>query len=150
MEFSRQEYWSGLPFPSPGLQCLVNANYRVLICHFQSGSLFAYFGFLCLQVFSVSNFHPDTRGQRNTASKHHWRVWGAHSVWTTLGLPRSWQRVLSRSTLLRLQVALQGNCPKWALGCMPFPGLRCSGSGSWVLQKGADSAGPAFCALPRL
>ena len=49
-------------------QCLVNANYRVLIyctCHFQSGSLFfVYFGFLCLQVSSVSNFHPNTREQR--------------------------------------------------------------------------------------
>ena len=48
-------------------QCLVNGNYRVLICctyHFQSSSLFVYFGFLCLQVSSVSNFHPDTRGRR--------------------------------------------------------------------------------------
>ena len=81
--FSRQEYWSRLPFPSPGifptqelnpvlLHCrqilywlsykgspLVNANYRVLICctcHFQSSSLFfVYFVFLCLQVASVSN-----------------------------------------------------------------------------------------------
>ena len=47
------------------LQCLVNVNYRVLICctcHFQSNSLFVYFGFLCLQVSSVSNFCPDTRG----------------------------------------------------------------------------------------
>ena len=46
-------------------QCLVNVNYRVLICcacHFQSGSLFVYFGFLRLKVSSVSNFHPDTRG----------------------------------------------------------------------------------------
>ena len=46
-------------------QCLVNINYRVLICctcHFQSGSLFVYFGFLCLQVSSESNFCPDTRG----------------------------------------------------------------------------------------
>ena len=46
-------------------QCLVNANYRVLIyctCHFQSGSVFfVYFGLLCLQVSSVSNFHPDIR-----------------------------------------------------------------------------------------
>ena len=49
-------------------QCLVNANYSVLICctcHFQRGSLFfVYFGFLCLQVSSVSNFCPDTRGRR--------------------------------------------------------------------------------------
>ena len=48
-------------------QCLLNINYSVLICctcHFQSDSLFfVYFGFLCLQVSSVSNFCPDTRGQ---------------------------------------------------------------------------------------
>ena len=47
------------------LQCLVNVNSRVLICctcHFQSSSLFVYFGFLCFQVSSVSNFHSDTRG----------------------------------------------------------------------------------------
>ena len=40
-------------------QCLVNANYRILICctcHFQSSSLFVYFGLLCLQVSSLSNF----------------------------------------------------------------------------------------------
>ena len=57
--------------------------------------------------------------------------------------------VLSRCPLLRLQVALQGNCLKWALGCVHFPGLSRSGSGSWVLHKGTDLVGPAFCALPR-
>ena len=50
------------------LHCTVNINCRVLICcacHFQSNSLFfVYFGFLCLQVSLVSNFCPDTRGQR--------------------------------------------------------------------------------------
>ena len=48
-------------------QCLVNVNYRVLICcicHFQSSFLFVYFGLLCLQVSSVSNLCPDTRGER--------------------------------------------------------------------------------------
>ena len=54
-------------FISP-LQCLVSVNYRVLICHtchIQSSSLFrVYFGFLCLQVSSVSNFCPGTRGRR--------------------------------------------------------------------------------------
>ena len=55
--------------------------------------------------------------------------------------------VLSWSTLLRLQVALQGNWLRQALGCVHFPGL--SHSGSWVLHKGTDSVGPAFCALPR-
>ena len=55
----------------------------------------------------------------------------------------------SRSTLLRLHVALQGNCPKWAPSFMHFPGLSCSGSGSQVLHKGTDLVGLAFCALPR-
>ena len=41
------------------------------------------------------------------------------------------------------------NCLRPALGCMHFPGLSHSGSGTWVLHKGADSVGPAFCALPR-
>ena len=35
------------------------------------------------------------------------------------------------------------------LGLRALPGLSCSGSGSWVLHKGADFIGPAFCALPR-
>ena len=72
-----------------------------------------------------------------------------HSDSTTLGLPLLMACVLSQSTLLRLQVALQGNCLKQALGCVHFPGLSHSGSGSWVLHKGTDSVGPAFCALPR-
>ena len=37
---------------------------------------------------------------------------------------------------------------KWALSCVHFPGLSCSGSGFQVLHKGADSVGPAFCAFP--
>ena len=73
----------------------------------------------------------------------------AHSVWTTLGLLQLTAHVLSQSILLRLQVALQGNCLKWALGCMHFPGLSHSGSGSWVLHKGTDLVWRAFCVLPR-
>ena len=76
-------------------------------------------------------------------------VGSACSVSATLSLPPLMECVLSQSTLLRLQVVLQGNCLKWALGCMHFPGLSCSGSGSPVLHKGADSVGPAFCAFPR-
>ena len=71
------------------------------------------------------------------------------SIWATLGLPLLTACVLSRSALLRLQVALQGSCPKHALGCTHFPGLSCSGSVSRVLHKGTDLVGPAFCALPR-
>ena len=71
----------------------------------------------------------------------------ALSVWATLGLPPLTEPVLSQSTLLRLQVALQGNRLKQALGCVYFPGL--SRSGSRVLHKDTDSVGPTFCALPR-
>ena len=73
-------------------------------------------------------------------------VGSARTVLVTLGLSTLTACVLSQSTLLRLQVALQGNCLKQALGCMHFPGLSCSGSGSRVLHKGTDSVGPAFCA----
>ena len=48
-------------------------------------------------------------------------------------------RVLSWATLLRLQVALQGCCPKRALHFVHFPGL--SFSGSQVLCKGTDPDG---------
>ena len=36
-----------------------------------------------------------------------------------------------------------------ALGCMHLPGLSRSGSGTQVVLRGADSVGPAFCALPK-
>jgi len=76
-------------------------------------------------------------------------VASARSVWTTLVLPQLTACVPSQSTLLSLQVALQGNCPKQALGFVCFPGLSCSGSGSQVLHKDTDSAAHAVCALPR-
>ena len=116
--------------------------------------LFVYSGFLCLQVSSVSNFCPDTWGksgnlfrltcsvvlwgQRDTAKKYCWCVWRVLTVYGPHWVchsPR--QSVLPRSALLRLQGALQGHCPMWALHYeMHFPGL--SHSGSWVLHKGTD------------
>ena len=132
--------------------------YRVLICctcYFQSSSLFfVYFDF-CLQVSSVSNFRSDIRGAKvviylgslvqlccvegGTLQQISLAcVRSAQRVWATLGLPLLMVCVLSWSTLLRLQVALQGNCLKQALGCMYFPGL--SISGDQVLDK---------CTLPR-
>ena len=36
-----------------------------------------------------------------------------------------------------------------ALGCLHLPGTSRSGSGTQVVLRGADSVGPAFCALPR-
>ena len=150
-------------------QCFVDVYYRVLICctcHFQSSSL-------CLfQFFSVCwslqclisaltrggegghlfrfTFSVVLWGGRNTANKYHWRVWGVLVVYGSHWVcPSSLWPVLSGSTLLRLQVALQEYCPKLALRFMHFPGLSCSGSGSWVLHKGTDSLGHVFCALPR-
>ena len=120
---------------------------------------------LLLQVSLVFNFHPDTTGEggqlfrlpcsvvlwggRNTTNKYHWCVWGVLTVygphWVWSGL----QCLFSGSTLLRLQGALQGHCPKRALCFMYFPGLSCSGSGSRVLHRSTDSVGCVFCALPR-
>ena len=42
-----------------------------------------------------------------------------------------------------------GALSKAGLHFVHFPGLSCSGSVSWVLHKGTDSAEHAFCALPR-
>ena len=89
-------------------------------------------------------------GGRNTANKYHWHVWGVFAVsWPHWVCPCS-QSVLSQSTLLRLQVALQGSYSKQALGFVHFPGLSCSGSGSWILHKGTDSVGCAFRPFPGL
>ena len=87
-------------------------------------------------------------GGRDAANKYHWHVWGVLTVYGPHWVcPNSRWRVLSGSTLLRLQGALQGNHPKQTLPFVHFLGLGCSGS--WVLCKGPDSAGYAFCALPR-
>ena len=82
-------------------------------------------------------------GGRNTTNKYHLCVWAVLTVsephWVC---PWSWH--VSRYTLLKFQVALQENCLKQVLGCVYFPGLRHSGSGSRVLHKGTDSVRPAF------
>ena len=41
------------------------------------------------------------------------------------------------------------NRPRPALDCMHLPVLSCSGSGTQEVLRGADSVGPAFCALPK-
>ena len=87
-------------------------------------------------------------GGRSAANKHH-SMCGERSLSVDHpGFAPLMAQVLSRSTLLRLQVALQGNCPKWALGCVHFPGLSCSGSGSRVLHTGTDSVGLRFVPFP--
>ena len=76
-------------------------------------------------------------------------VGSAHSVWATLDLPPLMACVLSLSALFRLQVAVQANCLKQALVCMHFPGLSCSGSGSWVLHKMPTQLSLCLCGLPK-
>ena len=75
-------------------------------------------------------------------------VESALSVWTTPGLSQLVAHVLSWSTLLRLQIPLQGNCPRWALGFVHFPGLSCSGSGSQVPTKAQTWMGMHFVPFP--
>ena len=41
-----------------------------------------------------------------------------------------------------------GELSKEPLDCVHFPGLTCSGSGSWVLHKDTDSVGPEFVPFP--
>ena len=122
-----------------------------------SGSLFVYFGFLCSQVSSVSNFHSDTRGWRwsfvyllcycvvgregNRSCRHVWgvlAVYGPHWVCLTL----RWC-VLPGSTLLRLQGAQQGHCPKQFHALPRSKLLRFLGTPQRQTQLGMR-----FCALP--
>ena len=132
--FSRQEYWSGLPFPSPG--DLPDPGIEPKSPTLQADALTS-------EPPGKQTLQTNITGMCGECSQC------AHSVLTTLGLAWLMACVLSQSTLLRLQVALQGNCLKWALGCVYFPGLICSGSGSQVLHKGADLVGPTFCALSK-
>ena len=64
------------------------------------------------------------------------------------GFPLLTACVFSWSTLLRLQVTLQGNCQKWVLGCVHFPGLSHSGSDSWVSTKAQTGLGLSFVPFP--
>ena len=66
------------------------------------------------------------------------------------GLPPFMACVLSQLTVLRLQVALQGHCLKQALGCMHFPGLSHSDSGSWYSTKAQTRLGWRFVSFPGL
>ena len=136
---------------------VVGTNYRVLIY-----CTCLCFSFFCLLVSSVSNFCPDTRVQW-------WTVFQAHlfsavgregrckqitlasvcTVSATLGLPLLTGVCTFLVYTAQALGCSAGNCPVLALGCMHLPRLSCSGSGTRVVLRGADSVGPAFCALPR-
>ena len=147
----------GLWFPSN----VASANYRVLICcicHFQSGFLlFVFSGFLCLQVSSVSNFHPDTRGQRwslvqlccgeerTPKNRSHWRVGGALAV-----SGPHWVCPAHDVCALPVYTAQAPGCSAGELskagpGFVHFPVLSHLGSGSQALHKAADSWACIWC-----
>ena len=148
------------------LQCLVNVNYRVLICCtclFQSGAL-VYFGFLCLQVYSVPNFCPDRRGQKAVTclgslvhlcsgeggtlqTKYHWPVWGVLAVYGPHCLPPLQVVCASQVYTAQAPRCSAGALSHAGLRSLHFPGL--SDSGSQELCKGTDLVGHVFCALPR-
>ena len=139
---------------------VVGANYRVLICctcHFQSSSFFVYFGFLHLQSLQwlISALTQGAKVIPYLGPLVQLCCGGGGTLQTNItGVCGECSQclchsVLSQSTLLRFQVALQGNWLKQALGCVRFPGLSCSGSGFQVFHKGTDSVGPVFCAHPR-
>ena len=147
---------------------MLNVNYRVLICctcHFQSGSLlFILASSVCKSLQCLISALTQGGegchlfrltcsavlwGGRDTVNKYRWHVWGVFPVngphWIC---PILWWHALSGSTLLRLQVALQGHCPKQAQHFVHFQGLSCSGSGPRVLRKGTDLVGLVFCPFP--
>ena len=73
----------------------------------------------------------------------------AHSVWTTLGLPPLRACVLSQPTLLRLQPALQGNCPRWACVSCSSQAQAAQVQVLGHSTKAQTRLGPVFHALPR-
>ena len=75
-------------------------------------------------------------------------VGSARSVSSTLGLPPLTVCVLFRSTLLRLQVALPGNCLRWAPGCMYFPDLAAQVQVLWYSTKAQPQVGLHFVSFP--
>ena len=77
-----------------------------------------FFDFLCLQVSSVSNFHPDTGG----AGGHFLRLSCSVALW-------GWRSTADKYHRLWGALAVSGPhwlCPCSRRGC--FPGLHCSGS----------------------
>ena len=72
----------------------------------------------------------------------------ARNALATLGLPPLMVHVPSLPTQAQALGCSAGNRLRPALGCMHLPGLSRSGSGTWVVLRGADSVGPAFVPFP--
>ena len=127
------------------------------------------YSFLCLLVSSVSGFHPDTKGMMEDifffvffflGSVVQSRCGEGGTLQTnnigvcsqclshTGSAPAHGACSLPAHTAQALGCSA-GNHPWPALGCLHLPGPSRSGSGTRIVLRGADSVGPAFCALPR-
>ena len=73
----------------------------------------------------------------------------ARSASATLGLPPVHGACSLSAHAAQALGCSTRNHPRPALSCLHFPGPSRSGSGTPVVLRGADSIGPAFCALPR-
>ena len=151
----------GLAYISQDLQApsyVVSTNYRVLIyctCHFQGGSLcFSFSVCWSLQCLISALTHggrwwtlflgslvQSRCGEGGTLQTNHT---GVCSLCLSHIGPAPAHGAHSSGSRLLLQNRL-----RLALGCMHLPGLSHSGSGTQLDLRGADSVGPAFCALPR-
>ena len=121
---------------------IVNGNYRVLICcscHFQTSSLlFVYFGFLCFQVSSVSNFCPDTRG--------YWRsLIQAHLFSCTVGREEHCKQISLVCVGSALSVLTTRLAPAHCVCVFLVYTAQASGCSTGELSKLA----PELCVLPR-
>ena len=84
-------------------------------------------------------------GGRGAANNYHWPVWGALAVFQPHWVcPHSRRVCIPHLHCSGFRLLYRER----ALSCVHFPGLSHSGSGSWVLHKGADSVGSAFYAFP--
>ena len=142
----------------------MGTNDRVLIyctCHFQAGSLC--FSFFCLLVSSVSDFRPDTRrvvvdtflgslvqshcGEGGMLQTNNTGVC-AQCLSHTGPAPAHGACALPAHTAQAVGCSARNRLGQ-ALGFVHLPGLSHSGSGTQVVLRCADLAGPAFCAFPR-
>ena len=87
-------------------------------------------------------------GGRKAANKYPWHVWGCSQCLRHTGFAPTHSVCAFLVYTIQVLGCFARNCLRQALGCMHFPGLSRSGSGTQVHLKGADAFGPSFCALP--
>ena len=167
------------PWDSPGKStgvgghCLlrpsyvVSANYRVLICctcHFQSSSLFILASSVCwsLQCL-ISSLTQGAKvvtylgllaqsfcGEGETLQTNITGMCGKCSQCLShIGFVPAHSLCDFPVYTVQALGCSAGNYLSHTLGCVNFPGLSHSASGSRVLHRGADLVWPAFCAFPR-